>query len=567
MACLSLVLFGFWAVLLLSVTDAFQNAAGTDSLAMIDVLFPYFWVILLSFVGLCFFAFVGAESNRWLHMLLLGQLSLMLYFTPFLLSGFSWSPDSLWHAGAANYLPEVLSGSLSSRAVLTQYVQAYPLSYMITYFAKNVLGISLIDYTLYVYPLIFIIAFSILAYIFAARIFNPKVAFLSMLFTLPALHYIEPHVSPFSAGTVIVLFSLILLTFKSKLAVGLSFLSIVALTVIHPISPIALGVYILAAILVGFVFRKKPIPNLAVSNTLLIPLFIFLCVVWFAWTTMYAMQNYLGVETALLNAFNLGFLRRLFSVSEFTVGGDAFIYPQIHQLGLAIYGFFLLISLPLVIDLRRVLFGHEKAKTSVLIYRRMTLFLAAILYGVMGLLLFLSSGERFLLGRGLLFFVFMGSIASATYFTSPVRIGNKVKNILALGIIIILVCTFPVVSYSKEAYNTFTPSAGAGLSFLAAKANLSGRSLSMGGSQQLASYVNLSEGLDLLKFPPDMTLTPDLIVFRVNTYFLISMRSDMSFTDNSYTKLRNVLDNNLENDTLYNKLYSNSRFDIYARPP
>jgi len=128
-------------------------------------------------------------------------------------------------------------------------------------------------------------------------------------------------------------------------------------------------------------------------------------------------------------------------------------------------------------------------------------------------------------------------------------------------LVVFLVCTFPVISYSKEAYNPFTPSADAGLQFLSDKVDLSQHSVSMTSSQQLASYANLSEGLDLVRFPPNLASNePDVIAMRINGYFLISMRNDLSFTDNGYTRLAA----NLEEDSDYSKVYSNSQFEVFV---
>ncbi len=558
-ALLSVLLFSLWLILMFNTAPRFQEAAGTDSLAMINVLFPYFWIILLAFVGICFATFVKSNGPSWLHMLLIGQLSLILYFTPFLLSGFSWSPDTLWHGGVARYIPEILSGS---EIEFSHYAQTYPFSFLITYFADHILGISIFTYSLYIYPLIASLLISELAYIFAARVFNHKVAFLSILFALPALHYIEPHVSPFSIGTILVLTSLILLTFKNRLALTLSFLSAIVLIVTHPISPISLGAYIFAYITIGFLFRRARGMSIAFSRHFFLPLLFFLGIVWFSWTFFYALSIYSGLGTAILNIFNLGFLTRLFSVSEFTVGGQGFIYPQIHQLSLAIYGLFLaLTSLPFIEYLIRVLLRYKKAKLNLTTYNKMALSLAAIINAVMGFLFFLSSGERFLLGRGLLYFILMGSMVIATYFVSSGQAGSKAKKIIAFGLVTVLFCSFPVVSYSKEAYNSFTPSSGAGLRFLSSNVNLSQNSLSMGMDQQLAAYADLSKGLVSLPFPPNMTAeSPDVIVLRINSYFVISMRYDLSFTDNSYNSLKD----NLTANPFYNTIYANPRFEVYA---
>jgi hypothetical protein len=539
----------------------FQNAAGTAPLAMIDVLFPAFWIILIAFAALSGLTFLHPRPPPWLHLLLLSQLAVMLYVTPFLLSGFSWSPDSLWHAGVAEYVPAVLTGA---DIVLTQYAQTYPFSFMTTYLVTFLVG-DVFAYTLYVYPVVCTLAITGLAYVFAVRLFPPRVAFLALLLTLPALHYIEPHVSPFSAGTVLVLVSLLLLTVERRVAVALSFLGVLVLTVTHPISPISLGVFVVAAIFVSFLFRRAFGASLTVSKTSLLPLFLFLIVAWFSWTTLYAMPNYLGVEIAVSNIFNLGFLTRLFYASEFTVGGQAFIYPQIHQLSLAIYAVTLaLVSLPLLADFLRLVLRRRQMTGDLLTYKRMTLSLAALAYAAMGFLLFISSGERFLLGRGLLFFLFMGALVIATYLGRPEPRGRTARTAVAWGIIVVLLCTFPIVSYSKEAYNTFTPSADAGLEFLAAQVPLAERSLSMGTRQQLAAYAPLSDGLTLLPFPPNLTAqTPDVVVLRVNAYWVIAMRYDLSFKNNSYNTLRDTL----RATPLYDQVYSNERFDVYVRAP
>jgi len=559
-ASLSVLLFSLWLILMFNTAPRFQEAAGTDSLAMINVLFPYFWIILLAFVGMCSVTFVKSNAPSWLHMLLIGQISLILYFTPFLLSGFSWSPDTLWHGGVAQYMPEILSGS---EIELSHYAQTYPLSFLTTYFANRILGISLFTYSLYIFPLIASLLISELAYIFAARVFNHKVAFLSILFALPVLHYIEPHVSPFSIGTILVLTSLILLTFKSRLSLTLSFLSVIVLILTHPISPISLGAYIFAYITISFVFRRERDVSIDFSRHFLLPLLFFLGIVWFSWTVFYTMSYYSGLGTTFLNALNLTFLTRLFTLTDFTMGSQGFIFPQIHQLSLAIYGLFLaLTSLPFIEYLKRVLLGDKKTKFNLTTYNKMALSLAAIINAVLGFLLFLSSGERFLLGRGLLYFILMGCMVIATYFVSSGQAGSKAKKIIALGLITVLFCSFPIISYSKEVYNSFTPSSGAGLRFLSSNVNLSQNSLSMGMDQQLAAYADLSQGLVPLPFPPNMTAdSPDVIVLRINSYFVISMRYDMSFTNNSYNSLKD----NLTANPLYNTIYANPRFEVYAK--
>jgi hypothetical protein len=713
-ASLSVLLFSFWVFLIINDAPRFQEAVGTDSLAMIDVLFPYFWVVLLAFVGICFSSFSITDCPRWLYMLLIAQLSLMLFSTPFLLSGFSWSPDSLWHGGIARYLPQILSGS---EIQLSQYAASYPFSFLTTYFATEIVGINIVTYTLYIYPLVACVLIGVLSYFFAARVFGNKVGFLAMLFTLPVWHYVEPHVSPFSLGTILVLLTFVLLTYKSRLAFGLSLVTLVIVTLTHPISPISLGGYVFAYFFVGFFLKRSQGESLVSSRRSSFFILIFLGVLWFFWTLNFSMSSYQGVRNAVLSVFNLDFLNRVSSVSQFAVGGQGFIYSEIHILSLVIYGFFLVvISFPLfeylihrlvgsktmklwvrssdetehgfistetlskifralwfgvsfisviwflywifyevfvwnktlsqvqpsnyfglisftsLIILSAILwkrgisekvkalffgvsfisviwfsywifydvfvwnktlsqvqpsnyFGlisftsliilgailwkrgiSEKAKTvymqlSSTFNDKIALSFASLISAIFGVVLFLSSGERFLLGRGLLYFLLFGSMVFATFFVKSGHFGGKKRKVVALSLVVFLFCSFPVISYSKEAYNSFTPSAEAGLTFLSSDIDLSKNSLSMGGDQQLASYIDLTKGFDPLHFPPNLTYeSPDVIVMRINTYYVISMRYALSFTNNSYVNL----EEELEMSSNYNKIYSNGRFEIYT---
>jgi hypothetical protein len=565
-AVLSVFVFSFWGVFVASIAPHYQAISGYENaftegvfrgLAMIEVLFPEFWIILLFFAGICFITFRFFKDKSWLHMLLVGELSLMLFFTPFLLGGFSWSPDSLWHGGVANYIPDILGGS---DPILTHYVQSYPFSFLTSFVGQQVLGIGVFNYTLYVYPLFCIVIIAELAYVFASRFLNHRLAFLSILMTLPAWHYFEGHVSPLSFGTIFVFIILILLTSNKRGAVALSLLFMIVLIATHPISPIVLGVFLFSAILANYFVKVFSGDRDFTPKSSLLPIFLFLAVGWFSWTVFQAMNQYAGVEIAVSNVFNFQFINRLIYASGFTVGSDSFIIPEIHQLSIAIYGILFVV---LLIGGREFVgvIRQRKELNFDLVQKTLTLSLAAVIYAALGYLLFLSSGERFLLGRGLLFFLFMGFMVITSYFFVNNKRFERVKSASAWLLILFLFCSFPVISYSKEAYNTFTPSANLGLEFIGENLDLSnGRSISMAMDQQLASYVDLNQNFTMLRFPADLNLTsPDIIVLRINAYFAISMRYDLSFDDNRYTQLRG----NLSRNSNYNRIYANPDFEIY----
>jgi hypothetical protein len=493
----------------------------------------------------------------------------MLYYTPFLLSGFSWSPDSLWHGGMASYISEILSGK---DIPLSSYARSYPLSFVTTYCVEQILGVDVFTYTLYIYPLANIITVTALTYVFVARILNPKIAFASTLIAASALHYFEPHVSPLSLGTIIVLASFILITMESRLARALSYFLILTLTLTHPISPVSLGIFLSIIVLFDkchgrFYPSKLDFYNLEARQQPLLVL-LFLTIVWFLWTVFQAILVYTGVRNAVLNVFNLKFFERLIYVAEWTAGGKSFIYEDILKLNLIVYIIFLFVVSSLVLsNFINILKAWRKSLSlDYISYMKFMLAFTSIIYAVFGYALFLASGERFLLGRGLFYFILFGSICISMFCFINAGKEKTYKYLLISGLFVILIffliTSFPIIAYSKEAYNSFTPSAGSGLSFLSKNVCLCRYSISMGADQQLASYTNISNGLIIFKFPPNTNvIQPNFIALRINSYYSISMRYDLSFQNNSFI----ILKNSLERDVNYNKIYSNSMlFEIFA---
>lgn len=578
---IGLALFCLWIFLIIGSRTQYLLATATDALAMVDVLFPYYWIILGSFAALCFLIVLTKDTPRWLQLTLLSQLAIMLFYTPFLLGGFSWSPDSLWHAGVAKYFPSIITGA--EYGSLTQYCQTYPFSFGLTYSAQTLLNVDTVTYSLYIFPPICIILITGLAYLFISRLTNNATAFLSMLIALPTLHYIEPHVSPFATGTVLVLASLALLTYKSRLAYALNVVVIALVIITHPISPIFIGIYMFSILAVIFLekFKLEKVRAFFTFRFLsfkdrdskdswffIIILFLFLFFFWFYWTTYEAAPNYIGVDTPLSNILDLSFLGNILKALTWTTGGQGFIYPIISQLSLMIYGVFL-VSVLLIFALVFFKMLRKNKSMTDSDYLRLRLSLMALGSAVVSYLLFSSSGERFLLGRGLIFLLLMSSICMATFLvqikeTNVHRYKKliRIPNVALFVFILFLVCSFPVISYSKEAYNTFTPPAQEGLEFISTL-DLSNKTISMGYDQQLASYIDLTKSLNLTGFPVNLTKQhPEYIVMRINSYYFFSMRYYQSFSNNSYTQMHDYLNSNSSN---YALIFSNNQFEVYQK--
>jgi hypothetical protein len=552
------ILLCLWLLFIQSIRGTFQDAHGVDPLAMITTLYPGFWILLGGYAVLCFFTVYYRLNDRFLHQLLLCELALILFGTPFLLSGFSWSPDSLYHGGIAAYIPDIFRGA---SLPFSSYAASYPLSFITTYLVEAITGLTIFQYSLYVYPVLSIIAFTLLAYRFIARLIGSSQAMVALLLALPALHFLEPHVSPYSFGTILVLIALIALTSTSRRMRALFFLSSVALVVTHPISPLSLGIYLGTALLIQFFeqrwARSREPDSTSIMSNMSWGLVLLLGIVWLIWTLYWAALNYGAVDNAIAKIISLRFLQDLSLATGFTGGG--FIYGTIQLLSLVIYGLVGIFDLAVfLVNLRNLRSG----KTDRYLILKLFFTLSSILFAGYSYLLFLGTGEHVLLGRGLLFFIVNSSIAfTLQLYQNHSNLLTHIKLGALFALILVLFITFPVAAYSKEAYNTHTPTSGAGLAFIGTHLDLSRNSLSMAADRQLAAYSDMTQGLLLAPYPPNLTeVTPDYIALRINSYFLISMRHDLSFTNNTFTQLSDTL----EAASTYNKIYTNNVFDIYA---
>lgn len=552
------ILFCLWLLFIQSIRGTFQDAHGVDPLAMITTLYPVFWLLLGGYVALGFLTVYYQLTDRFLHQLLLCELALLLFWTPFLLSGFSWSPDSLYHGGIASYLPDIFGGA---QLPFSSYAASYPLSFLTTYLVEAVTGLTIFQYSLYVYPFLSILAFTLLAYHLVARLLGSTQAMVALLLTLPALHFLEPHVSPYSLGTILVLIALIALTSTSRKMRALFFLSSIALVVTHPISPLSLGIYLGTGLIIGFLERhwarsRGSTSTSIVSNTSW-GLTFLLGIVWLLWTLYWAAIKYGAVNNAVAKIISLRFLQDITSATEFT--GRGFIYGDIQLLSLVIYGLVGIFDLAVfLINLRNLRAAHPGRHCILKLF----LTLSSILFAGYSYVLFLGTGEHVLLGRGLLFFIVNSSIAfTLQLYSNHQNLVPPVKLGALFALILFLCFTFPIAAYSKEAYNTHTPTSGAGLAFIGTHLDLSRHSLSMGADRQLAAYSDLTHGLLLAPYPPNITeIAPSYIALRINSYFLLSMRYDLNFNTNNYTQLRDTL----AASSMYSKVYTNALFDIYA---
>jgi hypothetical protein len=177
----------------------------------------------------------------------------------------------------------------------------------------------------------------------------------------------------------------------------------------------------------------------------------------------------------------------------------------------------------------------------------------------MSYLLLLGTGDHHLLYRGQILFVLMISIYIVSHFSFK-KPKNQSYLILFSSWMAVLLFTFPIISYSIGAYNSFPVSERDGIVFVANYGKVSGKSISMGADQQLSPFINLTESVDFVGFPPDFNKTlPDIIMLRRSSFYVIAMRYDLSFENNRFVSLQDQL----TNDVQYDRVFANPNIGVY----
>jgi hypothetical protein len=548
---------------------------SNDPLAMIHALFPYFWFILSGYFILCVILFLsGEETKSFVYILVLVQLSLVLYFTPFALSGISWNPDSPWLSALSKYMPDILSGK---QLVFSTYPQTYPSSFVFADCIMQVTGIDVFTFARF-YPVFSIIALTLLGYVFASKFFEERIAFFSMLLVLAGWHYVDFHASPHMAGLLLLVTIMVLATRTERKSMAIIFLLVPAFILSHPISPINLGIFLLfiflGMVIIRMVFRIRsadraifqPLSGLRKRAPLLL---LVVAIGWIYWMLFWVLPNNTSIQYALKRVLSLN-LTFLTKVNQFSVGGGSFIYPQIFRVEeitylsyVAVAGILTLQTLIAALRRRGKLSQNRLVGKSVLLF-------PAFAFIAFSYSLLLATGDQHLLYRGLIPFILVISIfiASCSFVEGRARTRkiSKIGAILLSLWLLFLLLVFPIVSYYIAAYTSIPYSEGVALKFIAEKVNLAGKTTSIGSSQQITAYADPHIQFENVGIPEPSVLSStriDVIALRKTSYYVTSMRYDLSFENNSFVQLAREL----EGDVRYAKIYSSPTTETYLLNP
>lgn len=547
-----------WLLSLLSAYDDFQGTRLTDPLAEVHSLSPLYYAALVLAALACAGCFVWRVRSHAVHLVLLAVLAAVLWLTPYLIAGFVRLPDAPWHVGVARWMPEVLDGE---PVMFANYAWDYPATFLYHYGFMELPSVGPLTYMV-AFPAVSMLVFIVLCYALAARLFDGRVAFLSMLLAIPGLHYLQLHASPHALGALVMLTALLLLVAGKGAARVLPVVVVLAILVIvaHPTMPLLLSIFLAAALLVSALGLRR----IGRAGVALAGLIALAFAGWFFWYSFHPGSHWKSAQEVYQN-ISPG---QLGGGTDY-VTGTKFIYGGIFALNKAVYflyGAAGLLAVPLVAA--RAFLGGTGAglpTRRLCGLGRSEAMLVVSIPPLLVLTFLLAGRSHVLIETGLTYLVIgiscvVASIAVRTGWTD--RLPGRAS--VAVGALF-LALTFPVVAYSIDAYSSFPKSEEAGLRFLAERGALNGKKIATTSVSQLALYDrSLLEGATFVEMNErggyDLAETaPDLVAFRSTAYYYSAMRFDLSFEDNRYNRELDLIES-----SGYRKVYDSPTFQIYS---
>jgi hypothetical protein len=515
-----------------------------DPLAMVNLLFPSFNILIVSYIIVCLVLYSKFES-KIVHVLLLIPFGIMLWWSPYFLSGFSRYLDSLWHSGISMYMPTILGGTTVTYA---EYATEYPGSFIINFVLMKVCGIDVFAYSRIFYPLLSISLTIFLFYTFLLKISNPSSAFIGTILGIVGLHYVELYPSPHSFGIILGLSALILfiLNGRIKRSLLLFFVTSLVLVISHPLTPI-----ILVSFMIALFIANKPLKLFRASLTN--PPILVVIIEWLGWAFLHS-EMILGRPLAL----SIVKILNLEVATSKVISPVGCIFPEFSLMRTVSLLSYVIITGGFVVWF---LYKRTQWKPQQRALFTMTLFAItlSIMFGI--------SISAYMRERGLFFFTLSASgfIGFNLHLSKPrVQVHRASARTIVLLWILLLTFAYPVLAYYSEAASSIPPSEGKAMTFLGNYANLNDKGISMSThyNYQLFAFVSACVNLRDRPFPPNINDTyTEIVLFRKTAYFEISMKTEFSFTNNSYVRTHNLI----IKSPAFNKIYDNPTSELFIR--
>jgi hypothetical protein len=506
-------------------------------------------------------------ENKHIQIMLLTQLCLTLWVTPYFLSSYIVGHDVLYHGGASLYAPQTLAGQ---HTYFSDYLENYPMSFVLNWIFMNVTATNLPIYGGLIFPTLGAMTLVILMYSFASQLFDRRTAFLSTSLTILGLYYVEHQMAPQTVGVVLVLTSVLLLYHPDPKGKILSLLPILVLVGTHPISPMLLAIFMVAPLVARRLTHER-----SAYGAPRVYYLILLIVAWLGWAFSHAItRGAIPISEALYRM-----LRFALSVdASHAVLPAQTLFPLIGYLRTYfLYGyatvylvFFLtFLNLSLITSIPKVL----RQLITALGTKRILLISASVLFLLAAFALrtsTLAAGIN-LVQRSLLYFYLCISIFIASSLTRAI---DKNHSRVGLLLIVLVGCwvgstafAYPVASYYPVAYSSVPYSQVAGIGFLN-HSTLESRRVFSYRPDDLA-LVTRAESIQIVWLPDNRSVqslhqfvesSVDIVIIQHDQYYAYADQ-DLSLTDNTYTRM----DRALIESTAMNKVYSNPSCDILLR--
>ena len=583
----------------------FQETRLLNPLAELHSLFPLHWIAIgiISLAGLA--CFIYRVENRGVHLLLLLLLAVMLWYTPNHLAEYAHLPDGPRDLGVSLQISGILRGDVFPCA---EYAAGYPLSYVLSYVLTNTMGLDSLTLIQF-FPLISILLYTLLCYTFTSRLFNSPTAFFTTLLAIMGMHYTIFVFGAHAIGVLLLLSALVMLWRKDIISRSLTFLFIIATIICHPISPIILGMFLAAALVVGLIRQR-------INTQVVVLLMLVVCMVgWFIWPSLSLVSARTPQSIPAVGLGNIqdtgipvttgvpvegipaetekpariketeadteefqGWVEDMqrkifpgeFQITPQFLVGKAFIYEGIYNVNKAIYYLYALLA---AAGVGYILYRTRRQcnRWRVFLSQRgglsdSELFLVISIPMLLVFIILLAESQHVLIERGLTFAVLVlaGLIAStaARIYQVAAQFTRKLFSYLLVVIVLFLSLSFPVVAYSIDAYSSFPVSEESALKFMAAYVPLDTMNLATNSQGQISLYrhdIASSGGLDTswsIKLG-------DVLAFRRTGYYYASLRHDLSFEDNWFTRYLSIVEGSNE----FGIIYFNPTTSIFLKIP
>ncbi len=549
------------AIYLLAIRFAypvFQNTRLMDPLAEIHSLFPLYYLALFMVAVSAILIFVFRIQNRAVHILVLLLFGIMLWYTRYYLAGFSWEPDSARNLSVSLNINDILDGTVFHHS---RYGSQFPIPAVLENIIFTVSGMSTGIY-FHLIPFVWIVVFVLLVYTFGNSLFSPLAGFLTAFLAMAGMHYMIFITGAHTIGVLLLLTTLVLMLRTGLKWRLLTVALIIVVVLTHPITPPLLAVF-LGAAFIAYISRRTLKAQLIFAGVLVI------CLAgWLLWPTLSTLAPDASGVTPQASDIPNRIVPRDFNTTILYLFGSPFVFNDIYTLNKVVYGVYILFILAAIgtviwrtqrknkswLVTTKQLGGLSRSQWFLIICSPILVIAAALL----------AETDHGLIERGLTLAILTmsGVIASVAvaYWESGGRMFRRVVGGLAVAFLLVAAMTFPVITYSIDAYSSFPKSEEKGLEFISNNISLSDKVFISSFSQQIVLYETLTKDALLINQNNGIE-KGDIFALRSTGFYYAAIRQDVSFTDNRWLTYKSLLDSS----TAVNNIYYSPTFSVYLK--